>query len=271
MRCCATAELPRDCSCVKIATWNVNSLRVRLPHLLAWLDTEQPDIVALQETKTVDEDFPLSEIHAAGYQAVFSGQKTYNGVALLSRLTPVEVTRDIAGLDDAQRRLLAANYNGLRVINLYVPNGSSVGSEKYIYKLSWLEKISTWIQQQLSAHEHLIVLGDLNIAPEDRDVHDPEAWQGQVLVSIAERAAFKQLQGFGLHDCFRLFEQHENIFTWWDYRAGAFRRNQGLRIDHILVSPALRALCTSCRIDTTPRKLERPSDHAPVIAEFALK
>lgn len=256
---------------MKIATWNVNSLRVRLPHLLAWLDTEKPDIVALQETKTVDEDFPLSEIHTAGYQAVFSGQKSYNGVALLSRLTPAGVTRDIAGLEDAQRRLLAANYNGLRVINLYVPNGASVDSEKYVYKLSWLEKTSAWIQQQLGAHEHLIVLGDFNIAPEDRDVHDPAAWQGQVLVSEAERAAFTRLHNLGLHDCFRLFEQPADVFSWWDYRAGAFRRNHGMRIDHILISPALRALCTACRIDTTPRKLERPSDHAPVVAEFALK
>ena len=256
---------------MKIATWNVNSLRVRLPHLLAWLDTEKPDIVALQETKTVDEDFPLGEIHAAGYQAVFSGQKSYNGVALLSRHTATEVVRDIENLDDPQRRVLAASYNGLRVINLYVPNGSSVDSEKYIYKLSWLEKISAWIQQQLSTHEHLIVLGDFNIAPEDRDVHDPAAWQGQVLVSDAERAAFNHLQSLGLQDSFRLFEQHETTFSWWDYRAGAFRRNHGMRIDHILISPALRALCTSCRIDTTPRKLERPSDHAPVVAEFTLK
>ncbi len=255
---------------MKIATWNVNSLRVRLPHLLAWLDAEKPDIVALQETKTVDEDFPLAEIQAAGYQAVFSGQKSYNGVALLSRHTPADTVRDIAGLDDAQRRLLAASYNGLRVINLYVPNGSSVGSDKYVYKLSWLEKVCAWIQQQLGRHEHLIVLGDFNIAPEDRDVHDPAAWQGQVLVSDAERAAFRQLQDSGLLDCFRLFDQQAAVFSWWDYRAGGFRRNHGLRIDHILISPALRALCTSCRIDTAPRKLERPSDHAPVLAEFTL-
>lgn len=255
---------------MKIATWNVNSLRVRLPHLLAWLDAEKPDIVALQETKTLDDDFPLGAIHAAGYQAVFSGQKTYNGVALLSRHTPAAITHDIDSLDDVQRRLLAANYNGLRVINLYVPNGASVGSEKYAYKLSWLEKISAWIEQQLGAHKHLIVLGDFNIAPEDRDVHDPMAWEGQVLVSDAERAVFRHLQSLGLQDSFRLFEQHAATFSWWDYRAGAFRRNHGARIDHVLISPALRALCTSCHIDTAPRKLERPSDHAPVIAEFSL-
>lgn len=255
---------------MKIATWNVNSLRVRLPHLLAWLDSEKPDIVALQETKTVNEDFPLGDIHAAGYQVVFSGQKTYNGVALLSRTLPADTVCDIAGLDDPQRRLLAASYNGLRVINLYVPNGSSVGSDKYIYKLAWLEKVCAWIQQQLSAHENLIVLGDFNIAPEDRDVHDPAAWQGQVLVSDAERAAFRQLQNSGLLDCFRLFEQPEAVFSWWDYRAGAFRRNHGMRIDHILISPALRAHCMDCHIDTAPRKLERPSDHAPVIAAFNL-
>ena len=201
---------------------------------------------------------------------VFSGQKTYNGVALLSRDMPADTVRDIAGLDDPQRRVLAASYNGLRVINLYVPNGSSVGAEKYFYKLAWLEKICAWIQQQLNAHEHLIVLGDFNIAPEDRDVHDHAVWQGQVLVSDAERAAFKHLQTLGLLDSFRLFEQQEAAFSWWDYRAAAFRRNHGMRIDHILISPALRAHCTGCRIDTAPRKLERPSDHAPVIAEFTL-
>ncbi|RJQ47494.1 MAG: exodeoxyribonuclease III [Gammaproteobacteria bacterium] len=254
----------------KAATWNVNSLRVRLPHVLAWLQTEQPDILALQETKLTDDDFPLSEIHDVGYQAVYSGQKTYNGVALLSRARPGEVQNNIPGLEDEQRRFLAADYDGLRVINLYVPNGASVGSDKYQYKLAWLEKVSTYLQAQLAAHERLLVLGDFNIAPQDLDVHDPKLWEGQVLVSEPERAAFRALLNMGLVDTLRLFEPGGGVYTWWDYRAGAFRRNHGLRIDHILLSPALRALCASCRVDKAPRKLERPSDHAPVVAEFSL-
>lgn len=254
----------------KIATWNVNSLRVRLPHVLAWLQTEQPDILALQETKLTDDDFPLSEIHGAGYQAVYAGQRTYNGVALLSRAAPSAVQNTILDLNDGQRRFLAANYNGLRVINLYVPNGASVGSDKYQYKLAWLEKVSAYLEAQLAAHEHLIVLGDFNIAPQDLDVHEPGLWEGQVLVSEPERAAFRKLLNMGLVDTLRLFEPGGGIYTWWDYRAGAFRRNHGLRIDHILLSPALRALCTACRVDKAPRKLERPSDHAPVVAEFSM-
>jgi exodeoxyribonuclease-3 len=255
----------------KIATWNVNSLRVRLPQLLDWLRIEQPDILALQETKLTDDDFPLSEIHGAGYQAVYSGQKTYNGVAILSRARPGEVQSNVPGMEDEQRRFLAANYNGLRVIALYVPNGASVGSDKYQYKLAWLEKVTACLKAQSAEHEHLIVLGDFNIAPEDRDVHDPKLWQGRVLVSEPERAAFRGLLNTGLADTLRLLEPGGGIYTWWDYRAGAFRRNHGLRIDHILVSPTLRALCTACRVDKTPRGLERPSDHAPVVAEFDLE
>lgn len=254
----------------KVATWNVNSLRVRLPHVLDWLRTEQPDILALQETKLTNDDFPLSEIHGAGYQAVYAGQKTYNGVAILSRVAPSAAQNNIPGFDDEQRRFLAANYNGLRVINLYVPNGASVGSDKYLYKLAWLEKVSAYLGTQLATHQHLIVLGDFNIAPEDCDVHEPGLWEGQVLVSEPERAAFRELLNMGLVDTLRLFERDGGIYTWWDYRAGAFRRNHGLRIDHILLSPALRALCASCRVDKAPRKLERPSDHAPVVAEFSL-
>lgn len=254
----------------KVATWNVNSLRVRLPHVLDWLRTEQPDILALQETKLADDDFPLSEIHGAGYHAVYAGQKTYNGVAILSRVAPSAAQNNIPGFDDEQRRFLAANYNGLRVIALYVPNGASVGSDKYRYKLAWLEKVNAYLRTQLAAHPRLIVLGDFNIAPEDLDVHDPKLWEGQVLVSEPERAAFRELLNMGLVDTLRLFERDGGIYTWWDYRAGAFRRNHGLRIDHILLSPALRALCTACRVDKAPRKLERPSDHAPVVAEFSL-
>lgn len=253
---------------MKIATWNVNSLRVRLTHVLDWINAVRPDILALQETKLTDDTFPLLDIEGAGYSVIFSGQKSYNGVALLSRIPAHDVVRDIPDLDDIQRRVLSATYNDIRVLNVYVPNGASVGSEKYSYKLSWLDKLCAYIEQQLAIYPRLVVLGDFNIAPEDRDVHDPAAWEGQVMVSEAERTVFTRLLGLGLCDTFRLFEQESDLFSWWDYRAAAFRRNLGLRIDHILVSPALRQHCVTCSIDKGPRKLERPSDHAPVIAEF---
>jgi exodeoxyribonuclease-3 len=255
---------------MKIASWNVNSLRVRLPQVLDWLGREQPDVLALQETKTVDADFPAAALAEAGYQAVFSGQKTYNGVALVSKAAVAEALTDPPALDDPQRRILAASYGDVRVINLYVPNGSEVGSDKYAYKLDWLGKIQAFIKEELARHTRLVVLGDFNIAPEDRDVHDPDAWRGKILCSEAERAAFRGLLDLGLSDAFRLFEQEEGSFSWWDYRAAGFRRNLGLRIDHILVSPALREECRACHIDRAPRKLERPSDHAPVVAEINL-
>lgn len=253
---------------MKIASWNVNSLRVRLPQVLDWLAQEQPDLLAVQETKAVDADFPAAALAEAGYQAVFSGQKTYNGVAIISKQGVADVITDLPNLQDPQRRILAATYGGTRIIDLYVPNGSEVGSEKYAYKLDWLDKIQAFVRDELTRHPRLIVLGDFNIAPEDRDVHDPEAWRGKILCSEPERQAFQGLQALGLSDAFRLFEQEEASFSWWDYRAAGFRRNMGLRIDHILVSAALRAECRSCRIDKAPRKLERPSDHAPVVAEF---
>jgi len=255
---------------VRCATWNVNSLRVRLPQLLDWLESAQPDLVGLQETKSQDEDFPLIDIEAAGYQAIYSGQKTYNGVAILSRLSdePVDVVTDIPGMEDIQRRVLAATYSDIRFINLYVPNGAIVGSEKYAYKLEWLEHLEHYLQQQLATYRKVIVVGDFNIAPEDRDVHDPELWAGSVLVSPKERQAFRALQQLGLYDSFRLFHSEEGKFSWWDYRAAAFRRNMGLRIDHILVSQSLRDSCTGCNIDIQPRGWERPSDHAPVYADF---
>ncbi len=253
-----------------IATWNVNSLKVRLPHVLDWLADKAPDLVALQETKVQDENFPVAELAAAGWQAVYSGQKTYNGVAILSRpgAEPRDVVVDLPGFDDHQRRVLAATYGDLRLVNLYVPNGSEVGSDKYAYKLQWLEHLRRWLAEELAAHPLLAVVGDFNVAPEDRDVHDPEAWAGSVLVSPAERAAFREILALGLHDAFRLFQQEGGHYSWWDYRAAAFRRNRGLRIDHILVSDALRARCRACAIDTAPRGWERPSDHAPVYAVF---
>jgi exodeoxyribonuclease-3 len=253
---------------MKIATWNVNSLRVRLPHVLEWLEKERPNLLALQETKTVDADFPAAALAEAGYHAVYSGQKTYNGVALLSQTPVADMQTDIADLDDPQRRILAASFEDVRVINLYVPNGSEVGSEKYAYKLDWLGKVRAFIEDELSRHPKLVVLGDFNIAPEDRDVYDPAAWHEKILCSTPEREAYRGLLGLGLSDAFRQFEQEEASFSWWDYRAAGFRRNLGLRIDLILLSPALREQCRTCRIDKDPRKLERPSDHAPVLVEL---
>lgn len=253
---------------MKIATWNVNSLRVRLPHVLQWLEAVQPDVLALQETKIVDENFPLAEIEAAGYQAVFSGQKTYNGVAILSKSVASDVVTDIPALDDPQRRILAATVDGVRLVNLYVVNGSEVGSEKYAYKLDWLGKVSDWLQVQVQQYPQLVVVGDFNIAPDDRDVHDPEAWEGKILCSEPERAALQGILALGLSDVFRQFEHPEKTFSWWDYRAAGFRRNRGLRIDLILASQVLSEKCTSCVVDREPRTWEKPSDHAPVLAEF---
>ncbi len=255
-------------SLFKVATWNVNSLSVRLEHVLAWLASERPDVLALQETKLTDERFPVSAIEAAGYHAVYSGQKAYNGVAIVSRSPVSDVVFDIPGLQDSQRRVLGASWEGVRILNVYVPNGQSVGSDKYAYKLDWLSSLSAYVQQQLAGNPKLVVLGDFNIAPEDRDVHDPALWEGHVLVSDAERAAFRHILDAGLCDTFRRFEQPEKQFSWWDYRMGGFRRNHGLRIDHILASQALCGCCRSCRIDRGPRALQRPSDHTPVIAEF---
>jgi exodeoxyribonuclease-3 len=253
---------------MKLATWNVNSLKVRLPQLLDWLPAVQPDVVCLQELKLEDAKFPRAELEAAGYRAAFSGQKTYNGVAILSRAEPVDIITGIPGLADEQKRALAATIDGVRVVCLYAPNGQAIGSDKYEYKLRWYAALAGWLKVELAAHPDLAVLGDLNVAPEDRDVHDPKAWEGQVLVSEPEREALRGLLALGSKDAFRLFEQPEKSFTWWDYRMLGFRRNAGLRIDHILLSPSLAARCVSCTIDKAPRKLERPSDHTPVIAEL---
>ena|SRR3990167_3639306 len=252
----------------RVATWNVNSLRVRLPHVLDWLKQHQPDVLALQELKLPDESFPLAAIQEAGYTAVFSGQKTYNGVATLTRQSATEKLTDIANLQDPQRRILGVTVNDIRVINLYIPNGESVNSEKYKYKLDWLVKVTEFLHEEVKRYAQLLVLGDFNIAPEECDVHDPQAWQGQVLFSQPEREAFQAMLKLGLVDCFRLHEQGEKSFSWWDYRLNAFKRNMGMRIDHILASHSLAAQCRRCYIDKTPRGLERPSDHTPVVAEF---
>ena len=255
---------------MKIATWNVNSLKVRLPHVLDWLASEQPDVLCLQETKLTDENFPADDIRAAGYEVAYSGQKTYNGVATISRSAASDVVTDVPGLDDPQRRILGTTIDGVRVLNLYVVNGQEVGSEKYAHKLHWLEKVTDHIGTQLRDHERFVVLGDFNIAPADDDVHDPEAWHERILCSTPEREALGRMLELGLQDTFRLFPQEDKSFSWWDYRAAAFRRNMGLRIDLILASEILADSCSACRIDKAPRRLERPSDHTPVVAEFNL-
>lgn len=251
---------------MKLATWNVNSLKVRLPQVLQWLTDNPVDILCLQETKLTDDKFPVAEIEAAGYQVVFSGQKTYNGVAILSKLPITDVVKNNPRYEDAQQRILAATIGGVRVVCAYVPNGQSVDSDKYEYKLGWLSTLHDWLAEEALQHPQLAVVGDYNIAPDDRDVHDPVAWAGQVLVSDKERAALQRLFDIGLTDAFRLFEQEDKSFSWWDYRQLGFRLNKGLRIDHILLSPALAGRCKACVIDRVPRKWEQPSDHAPVVA-----
>ena len=292
---------------MRLATWNVNSLKVRLPHVLDWLAANPVDVLCLQETKQQDADFPQAEFQAAGYHSVFSGQKTYNGMAILSRTPAGDVQFGIPDFPDEQKRVIAATFTSgsiakvkqggeeqttqtvqlarqgvceeantvspmqsdrIRVVCVYVPNGQSIDSDKYRYKLAWLTALRNWLEQELKRYPKLALLGDYNIAPEDRDVYDPAAWQGNVLVNEAERQQFRNLIQLGLHDSFRLFGQPDKSYSWWDYRMMAFRRNMGLRIDNILISEALVAQCKSCVIDKAPRKLERPSDHTPVVVEL---
>lgn len=254
---------------MKLAAWNVNSLKVRLPQLLDWLASAQPDVICLQETKLEDHNFPQAEIEAAGYHVAFSGQKTYNGVALLSRAPLTDVVCGNPHYPDAQKRLIAATVGDLRVICAYVPNGQEVGSDKYAYKLDWLAALGKWLAEEIAAHPQLMLAGDFNIAPDDRDVHNPQAWAGKILCSEPEREAFRRLLALGLVDSFRLFEQPEKTFSWWDYRMLGFQRNLGLRIDHVLLTAPLAARCTAAGIERELRKLERPSDHAPVTATLA--
>lgn len=255
---------------MKLATWNVNSLNVRLSHVIEWLGTAEPDVLVLQEIKQVTEAFEAAAFASIGYNAVASGQKTYNGVAVVSRTPSSDPVTEFPGFEDPQRRILAATIDDVRIVNLYVPNGSAVGSEKYDYKLSWLAALRGFLEAELQQHENLVVLGDFNIAPDDRDVYDPKKWGDDILCSPAEREALRALLELGLSDVFRQFEQPESTFSWWDYRAAGFRRNAGLRIDLILASEALAARCASSHVDREPRTWERPSDHAPVIAEFSL-
>lgn len=252
----------------KLASWNVNSLKIRLEQVLVWFEQHAVDVLALQETKLIDENFPSQQFIERGYHIAFAGQKSYNGVAFISRHPLSEITTDIPNLDDPQRRILVTTVADLRIVNLYVPNGSAVDSPKYDYKLNWLTQVHAYIKEQLNHYPKLAVVGDFNIAPEDRDVHDPEEWQGCVQVSPRERQAFAELLSLGLYDSFRLFPQAEKLYSWWDYRAVAFRRNRGLRIDHLLLNKALVDQCQSSIIDKEPRKNEQPSDHAPVMVEL---
>ncbi|MCA3018262.1 MAG: exodeoxyribonuclease III [Rhodocyclaceae bacterium] len=251
---------------MKLATWNINSLNVRLPHVLEWLKTSPVDVLCLQELKLEDAKFPLEAIEDAGYHAVFNGQKTYNGVAILSRSKPEDVAKDMPGYADEQKRVIAATIDGVRVVNVYIVNGQSLDSEKYQYKMAWLTALRGYMANAIAEFGDVALLGDYNIAPEDRDVHDPKAWEGQVLVSVPERKHFEALIALGLVDSFRLFKQAEKSFTWWDYRMNGFKRNLGLRIDHILLTKNLAAETKGSVIDVEPRKLERPSDHTPVIS-----
>lgn len=254
---------------MKIATWNVNSLRVRLPQLEPWLATHEPDVLCLQETKVRDSDFPVAAFSALGYQVVFHGQPSYNGVAIAARGALSDVAAGLANFADEQCRCLSACFQGLRVASVYVPNGTALESPRYSYKLEWLRALQHQSRQWLARYANVALAGDFNIAPEDRDVYDPKAWEGSVLVSEPERAAFRDLLAAGLTDTQRALGGEDPGFTWWDYRAAAFRRDQGLRIDHILVSNALKAACQACVVDREARAHARPSDHAPVMVEIA--
>jgi exodeoxyribonuclease-3 len=253
---------------MKIATWNVNSMNVRQAHVEEWLQNHEPDVLVLQEIKQLSEKFPADALRQLGYHSIANGQKTYNGVAVVAKTPPAEPVLELPGFDDPQRRVLAVSFNGLRVVNLYVPNGSEVGSDKYAYKLSWLASLRDFLEAELEQHEKLVVLGDFNIAPADADVYDPEKWGDAILCSPLEREALGKLVDLGLTDVFRKFEHPEGTFSWWDYRAAGFRRNAGLRIDLILTSDSMTECCTASYVDKEPRAWERPSDHAPVIAEF---
>jgi len=253
---------------MKIATWNVNSMNVRQPHVVEWLQSHEPDVLVLQEIKQVTEKFPADALREIGYHSVASGQKTYNGVAAISKMAVLDPVTDFPDLEDPQRRILACTVGDIRVIDLYVPNGSEVGSEKYDYKLGWLATLRRFLEKEMQQHDKVVVLGDFNIAPADEDVHDPEKWGEAILCSPLERQALRELVDLGLTDVFRKFEHPEKTFSWWDYRAAGFRRNAGLRIDLILTSDSMTERCTASYVDKEPRAWERPSDHAPVVAEF---
>jgi len=256
---------------MKIASWNVNSLRVRLPQVLSWLQETNVDILGIQETKVEDDSFPINEIKEAGFFCEYIGQKTYNGVTTISKIPPVEFVKLINGKEQDQKRFLVTRYgDDLTVLNLYVVNGHEVGSDKYDYKLAWLRDVKNFINKDMKKTKYYLILGDFNIAPSDEDIYDPAAWEGKILCSEKERASLKNILNLGFKDSFRLFDQEKELYSWWDYRTGAFRRNRGLRIDLILTNESLSNKCSSSYIDLAPRKNERPSDHAPVVSVFDL-
>ncbi|MEO8002222.1 MAG: exodeoxyribonuclease III [Arenimonas sp.] len=254
---------------MKIASWNVNSLNVRLQHLEDWLKLRQPDVVVLQETKMEDHKFPDDALAMLGYRSVFVGQKTYNGVAILSKVSSSDMHIGIPDFVDEQKRVIAATVNGIRIVDLYVVNGQDVGTDKYEYKLRWLEALHAWLATEIKKYPDLVVLGDFNIAPDERDVYDPKVWNdNHILTSAAERAAYQRILDLGLHDSFRLHNDEAGHYSWWDFRSGGFQRGNGLRIDLVLISDALKAKCTAAGIDRDPRTWERPSDHTPVWVEL---
>lgn len=253
---------------MKVATWNVNSMNVRQPHVVEWLQAHDPDVLVLQEIKQLTEKFPSEALQEIGYHSIASGQKTYNGVAAISKTALADPVTDFPDFEDPQRRVLACTAGDVRIVDLYVPNGSEVGSDKYEYKLGWLASLRNFLEAEMQQHENMVVLGDFNIAPADEDVHDPEKWGEAILCSPLERQALRALLDLGLTDVFRKFDQPEKTFSWWDYRAAGFRRNAGLRIDLILSSAAMTERCKASYVDKEPRAWERPSDHAPVVAEF---
>ncbi|MDU0810316.1 MAG: exodeoxyribonuclease III [Burkholderia sp.] len=255
---------------MKIATWNINSLNIRKQHVLDWLEQSLTDILCLQELKLTNEKFPYTDFKSAGYHCWFIGQKAYNGVAIIARNTlsfnNFDVVQNIPGFFDLQQRLIAVTINNIRIISAYFPNGQDQDSDKFIYKMKWISALRVWLRNELLRYPKLALLGDYNIAPEDRDVHDISKWKYNNIISPQERKHFDELLHLGLIDIFRYFEQPKKLFTWWDYRMYAFRRNEGLRIDHILLSPSLTKICTACQVDLQPRKWKKPSDHAPVFA-----
>ncbi|OUU80364.1 MAG: exodeoxyribonuclease III [Gammaproteobacteria bacterium TMED78] len=253
---------------MKFASWNVNSLRVRLDQVKEWVIKNKPDVLGLQETKMIDDNFPINEFLDIGYKSIFNGQPTYNGVALLSLKKPLNISKDIAGFEDPQKRFISASYGNIRVINLYIPNGQSIDSDKYTYKLQWLKELTKLIKKESNNHKYTLLIGDFNIAPENIDVHDFKIWDGLVTCSNLEREALKKILNLGFKDTYRNLNKNTQSFSWWDYRAGSFRKNNGLRIDLLLASEDLMKKCINSTIDMEPRKLERPSDHAPVYAEF---
>jgi len=254
---------------MKIVSWNVNGIRARIDHIVAWIEENQPDVLALQETKVVDELFPREPFEAMSYMVETFGQKSYNGVANITKKPSEQTNKGITGFDDPQTRVISTTHDGIRVVNVYVPNGQAVGTEKFLYKLEWLSHLKIMLDNDLKEYPKMVVLGDFNIAPSDEDIHDPDEWKDKILCSDEERSALEEILSLGFHDSFRLFEKGPGFHSWWDYRAAAYRRGLGLRIDLLLASEELKSACKKGYIDEKPRALEKPSDHTPVVIEIS--